>query len=94
MKIFTLADNYSVVCNSQSTRSGFRHVASVCRNGESIGSTKICYLNRTWECYQFESVLMQAIDKFFDGDEIIKQREFLKATVNNFGRQSLEGVRG
>jgi len=65
MKIFTLDKNYNVVCNWKNTRSGFKHIATLCRNGIEIGDTKICYLNRTWESFKYESILKKIIDLYF-----------------------------
>jgi hypothetical protein len=69
MKLFKLDDIYSVVCKSESTRYGFRHLAYLMKNGYEVCKTKACYYNRTWECYQFETVLKSAIDKYFDNNE-------------------------
>jgi len=69
MKIFKLDEMHSVVCNSESTRSGFRHVATLCKNGVQVARAKCTYLNRTWECYEFESVLIEIIEKNFTGTE-------------------------
>jgi len=63
MKIFKLNNKYSVVCEAGNTRNGFKHTATLMRDGENIDSTKICYLNRTWEAYTYQSVLLQILDK-------------------------------
>lgn len=61
MKIFR-ENNYSFVCNWMKTRNGFKHTCSVYNDatGEKMFETKICYLNRTWESFEFESVLNKA----------------------------------
>lgn len=69
MRIFNLNENYSVVCNFESTRNGFRHLASLYNSGLIIANTKVCYLNRTWECYEYESVLKKIINDNFEGEE-------------------------
>lgn len=52
---------YSVKCESVSTRNGFKHVARVSdSNFNFVFETKINYLNRTWESFQFQSVLEKA----------------------------------
>ena len=78
MKIFNLDGMYSVVCNSESTRTGFRHVATLCKNGVSIAKAKCVYYNRTWECYEFESVLIEIIEKNFSGSEKEKYLQAVK----------------
>jgi hypothetical protein len=79
MRIFTLSKDYSVVCNFKSTRSGFKHEASLHKNGLSIYQTKICYLNRTWEAYEYESILHKVIDENFTGAE---KQNFLEVIKN------------
>jgi hypothetical protein len=78
MKIFNLDEKYNVVCNSADTRNGFKHVASLCRNGERIAETKICYLNRTWERFTYESVLEKIVDENFSGTEKEKYQNVIK----------------
>lgn len=71
MRIFNLSKNCNVVCNWKSTRSGFKHTANLCKNGYSIYETKICYLNRTWERFEYESILKKIIRNcnYFTGKE-------------------------
>ena len=69
MRIFNLNENYNVVCNFESTRNGFRHVAVLHKNGFEIARAKCTYLNRTWESYEFESVLQKIINDNFEGEE-------------------------
>ena len=74
MRYFSLNDDYAVVCEAQNTRTGFRHVAILLRNGDEIYRTKVCYQNRTWERFQFESVLCKIIRNSFTGAQ---EAEFL-----------------
>jgi hypothetical protein len=78
MRIFKLDDVYSVVCNSEATRSGFRHIAVLHKNGFEIARTKECYLNRTWECYEFETVLLKLVDNFMAQCDKQKYRDVIK----------------
>jgi hypothetical protein len=78
MRIFNLNNEYNVVCNWQNTRYGFRHIAVLHKNGFEIARAKICYYNRTWECYEFESVLLKVIDDNFTGREKIEFIEKFK----------------
>ena len=63
MRIFR-ENNHSFVCNFVKTRSGFKHVCEVYNDAtdSKLFETKICYLNRTWEPYEFASVLSKAKD--------------------------------
>jgi len=78
MRIFTLDEKYSVVCDTKSTRNGFKHIASLFRNGISIDDTKICYLNRTYEYFTYESVLVKIVTKKFTGTDKEKYLNVIK----------------
>ncbi len=69
MKSFELDKRYTVECEWRKTRIAFKHVARVLCNGRSVLETKICYQNRTWETYTYQSVLHQAINKHFNEEE-------------------------
>ena len=81
MRIFKLDDVYSVVCNSESTRNGFRHIAVLHKNGYEIARAKCSYLNRTWESYQFESVLLKLVNDFIVDCDKQKYREVIKSFI-------------
>jgi hypothetical protein len=78
MRIFKLDENYSVVCNFESTRNGFRHLATLTRGGYEIAKAKACYQNRTWEAYEFETVLLKIIGENFEGQEKDNFRNAIK----------------
>jgi hypothetical protein len=68
MKTFKINDKYEILCESLKTRNGFKHEAKLFRTGLSgttvcIEKAKICYLNRTWECFEFESVIYDLLKK-------------------------------
>ena len=63
MKIFKVNDKVSIVCESQGTRYGFRHIAHLIINNNEVEKVKMCYYNRTWECFEFESVILELIHK-------------------------------
>ena len=69
MRLFKLSDTYTVVCKYGNTRNGFKHTATLLKNGYEVSKTKICYLNRTWEKYTFQSVLQKIIEKNFSAGE-------------------------
>jgi hypothetical protein len=78
MKMFTLDNVFTIVCNFKNTRSGFKHVATILKNGWEVFETKICYLNRTWEVFEYESVLYRAIDGYFDDVDQAKYKQVIK----------------
>ena len=63
MRIFKITKEIEVVCESQSTRSGFRHLATLMINGQEREKAKCTYINRTWERYEFQSVLNDVVGK-------------------------------
>ena len=50
--------DYSVLCEYYSNYRNWGHKAHLFKNGVKIDTIKIVYCNRTWERYQFESVLV------------------------------------
>lgn len=60
---FQPTQSISIHCRSEKTSMAFRHLATVFKNGSIVGEGRIPYQNRTWEKYEFESVMRQAVDK-------------------------------
>ena len=65
---------YNFTCFAQGTSYGFRHV---CYEGliaypyRGLKPLAKCnYLNRTWECWQYQSVLREAIEKLYKKKDI------------------------
>lgn len=67
MKLFTKNYNgkiYNVICDWQRTRYGVRHLAELQdENGYIIAKDKVCYYNRTWESYEYQSVCIKVCNK-------------------------------
>lgn len=85
MEHFSFANegsHYAIFCRSEKTRYGFRHLATLYRDHHEIGRTKACYYNRTWECYEFQSVIDRLLDAHFSG----KVAERLKKKAENEAR--------
>ena len=78
MKIFNLDNTYNIVCDWKNTRNGFKHTANLCKNGFSVYQTKVCYVNRTWECFEYETILLKVIDNYFENDENEKYKKIVK----------------
>jgi hypothetical protein len=79
MRIFDLNNQYRIVCDWQKTSNGFKHIATLLhKNGCDIAKTKICYLNRTWERFEYESILTKIIEDNFKDKELIKFLEVIK----------------
>ncbi len=68
MKTFKINKKLLVVCVAESTRNGFRHLATLIVNGDERETAKCTYINRTWERYQYESVLNALLVKIKKGE--------------------------
>lgn len=93
MKIFKLNDTYSIVCNDKKTRSGFKHEATLRANGLSQRSTKICYLNRTWESYEYQSVVHRLIDLYFSKDQAQRYKNVVDGKGNEESKHAFDTVK-
>ncbi len=61
MRTFKINKNDLIVCKSEKTRNGFRHTANLMINGHDRGYAKVTYLNRTWERFQFQTVMRKLV---------------------------------
>ena len=89
MKTFRINDKLQIVCDWQKTRNGFKHTAKL--KGpyfNTISETKVCYLNRTWESFEFETVIEKLLS--FNTDIIPKQTitKFLKRQKGEYKKQT------
>lgn len=62
-RIFKLNNTTKIVCDAVGTRCGFRHNARLFINGYEQDKAKCCYYNRTWERFEFETVLLELLEK-------------------------------
>lgn len=68
---------YMFLCRSRSTRCGFAHDAELhTGSGHIIGKATCHYLNRTWERYTYQSVMIAVIDEKIDAFIRIATRQF------------------
>jgi hypothetical protein len=63
MREFKINEKITIVCNSENARDGFRHRATLLLNGSEADSTTVHYINRTWEAYEFQTVMQKLVDK-------------------------------
>jgi hypothetical protein len=61
MEKFTVNDRISIICETKNTRDGFKHVAHLFLGSQEVDETKVCYLNRTWESYRYQTVIHNLI---------------------------------
>lgn len=62
-RMFQITPEITISAQSERTSYGFRHVATVFKNGSEVGFAKASYYNRTWEAFEFQSVSKSAISK-------------------------------
>lgn len=90
MTKFKINDELEIVCEWGKTRNGFKHTATLLRNGRDIDSAKCNYLNRTWESFEYQTVMQELLDKTNELTEAEK-KEFmanaLKKTQEEIDKQ-------
>ena len=96
MRIFKITPEIEVACSSEDTRYGFRHLATLFRKGKEIAKGKCCYYNRTWESYQFQSVLYNVVaqaekQKVLTEQEIKICNEFIKGNHTDWSGFKMVG---
>lgn len=81
MKIFEINNRIVICCEWKKTRMAFKHTATLRLDGRLVDETKVCYQNRTWESYEFQSVMEKLIDKTkaLTKDEKTLASEFIKS---------------
>ena len=62
-KLFQVTKNAYIVCDWVNTRSGFRHDARLFVKGTEVDKAKVNYLNRTWEKWEYDSVIQKLLDQ-------------------------------
>ena len=51
-------------CDTTNTKNGFCHHVFASGGGKYYEHTRVSYLNRTWERFEYETALLYAVDKF------------------------------
>jgi hypothetical protein len=74
MREFKLDEHVSVICDWKKTRIAFKHEATLLIDGHERDKTKICYQNRTWESYEYQSVLIKLLN---DTKELLPEQKAL-----------------
>jgi hypothetical protein len=62
-KTFQLKDGYEIIAHWEKTRNGFRHIAILMKDGSEVDRAKATYQNRTWESYEYQSVINTLLNK-------------------------------
>ena len=90
MKTFKVNEKITVDCESKSNYKGFKHIAKLKIDGVTRQTSYVQYYNRTWESYDYETVLKRLADNAKVLTEAEKQD--FKAFIKNPNRvkESLE----
>lgn len=75
MKVFNYSKDLFIICGFESKRDGFNHTGQVFYKGRMVFKDKIHYQNRTWESFEFESIL-RACESWIDNN--LKLEKFIK----------------
>jgi len=63
MRVFKISKDLIVVCEYKETKNGFKHEATLLRDSREIEKAKSFYVNRTWEKFDFDSVMKKLAEK-------------------------------
>ncbi len=87
-KTFTFTVNgepVAIYCNTTHVPTGFLHHAYLCGFGRDFEHSRIKYINRTWESFDYESVLKVAATKLKKAD-----REALMLEIETYSNNERE----
>lgn len=79
-----LLKDYTFVNECGSTRIGFYHKSTLIRNSSSIGEAKICYINRSWEYYTYQTSMLKCVEVLIN-ERIEHLKEVFKS-LNNISK--------
>lgn len=79
-------EKYEIVNEAGNTKNGFYHRSTLFVNGFERATNKVDYLNRTWECYRFQTSMLGVIRNIMD-DRIEELKEQYKKQ-NNINRMT------
>lgn len=85
IKKFTVnGKEYEFVNSSRNTRSGFAHDTTLFINGVAKTKNTSYYLNRTWESYRYQTVMMGAVRELINDRRIRLEKKYKED--NGFSR--------
>lgn len=80
---------FEAFCLTANTRNGFKHEVEIKKNGCTIAHAKICYLNRTWERYTYESAIHKAVENCVLSADKAENEKLKKALKRQFDNKAL-----
>jgi len=102
MQKFQIGKGLFILCEYKNTRNGFKHTAKLVREVSGTGEDyhseqvldecKVCYLNRTWERYEFESVLSKMLDRIKELTPEAKKEVLERGAIDDPAMKTLGSV--
>ena len=81
---------FMVICSWSNTRSGFKHTAEVQdERGYTLNTAKICYYNRTWERYEYQSVIHKVLEGCRLSADKLENAKKIKALQRQIDKKAL-----
>ena len=65
-KITVNGNEYEFVNSSRNTRNGFAHDTRLFKDNYEIGRATCNYINRTWECYRYQTSMQRCINNIVE----------------------------
>jgi hypothetical protein len=101
MKIFECKAHpeFKIVAYSYETRNSWGHKAELINNNNyTLNTYKITYYNRTWECYQYQSVIKSVLSDYMtqlinDYIDDYKQQNSIKRLNHNLREELTRQVK-
>lgn len=56
--------NFTFICTSKNTRSGFKHEAQMLINDSFVSEATQHWINRTWESFTYQSVMENCVQNY------------------------------
>ena len=75
-KFLVNGKEYMFVNSYRNTRSGFAHDTTLFINGVEEVENTCHYLNRTWECYTYQTVMMGAVRELINDRRNYLERKY------------------
>ncbi len=91
MTEFKVNNKISIRCITYSTRYSWGHKGTLTLDGEDVLNTKVTYQNRTWESYQFQSLLYHVAYRAHKLKLLTKEES---DEIVEFAKSGDRGVRG
>lgn len=70
------------------TRSGFAHDTTMFIDGRKVAEATCHYLNRTWECYTYQTVMLKAVYELIEQETEYLKNRFLK--INGYKKMTAQ----